>query len=60
MGRKRSSDDSSRAGLFDGAGERDVVRLDGRVPRGGVVAVTVEREGGAEAPTSEPIVTAQA
>lgn len=48
------------AGLFSGEAERDVVQLDGRVPRGGVVAVTVEPEGGVDAPTSQPIVTAQA
>lgn len=49
-----------RAGTFEGAEERDVVRLQGRVPRGATVAVTVERDGGVDAPTSAPIVSARA
>ncbi len=47
------------AGLFDARGDRAVVALDRRVPSGAVVAVTVEREGGADRPTGEPIFTAK-
>jgi hypothetical protein len=48
-----------RAGTFDGGG-RTVVPLDVAVPRGSVVAVTVERAGGVSAPTSAPFVHATA
>ncbi len=48
-----------RAGLFDGSGSRDVVRLTRPVPPGAQVAVTVEREGGVDAPTSEPVMSTQ-
>ena len=44
------------AGLFAGGG-RSVVHLRGPVPAGAVVAVTVERAGGASAPTQQPIFT---
>lgn len=43
------------AGLFAASGDGTVVPLEGDVPRGAVVAVTVEDEGGADAPTSEPV-----
>jgi anti-sigma-K factor RskA len=46
------------AGVFDAKQESDVVRLTRPVPPGGGVAVTVEDDGGAEAPTSRPIFTA--
>lgn len=46
-----------RAGLFDEAGE--VVLLDRRVPEDATVAVTVEDDGGVDAPTSEPVFSAQ-
>jgi anti-sigma-K factor RskA len=46
------------AGVFDARHERDVVRLTRPVPPGSGVAVTVEDDGGAEAPTSDPIFTA--
>ena len=46
------------AGLFDTKQESDVVRLTRPVPPGGGVAVTVEDDGGADAPTSDPIFTA--
>ena len=49
-----------RAGLFDGRDDRDVVRLSRRVPKGSVVAVTVEPKGGVDAPTTKPIFAAQA
>jgi anti-sigma-K factor RskA len=45
------------AGLFDEPGQ--VVLLDRRVPEDAVVAVTVEDDGGADAPTSEPLFSAQ-
>ena len=45
------------AGLFSGS---TTVRLRGTVPRNAVVAVTVERAGGAPAPTTAPILTARA
>lgn len=41
------------AGLFDGG--RRVVRLSRPVPRGASVAVTVEREGGVQRPTTRPL-----
>jgi anti-sigma factor RsiW len=44
-----------RAGLFPGHDGRDVVPVDGAVEAGQVVLVTVEDEGGVDAPTSEPI-----
>ncbi len=46
------------AGVFDATSERDVVRLTRPVPPGGGVAVTIEDDGGADAPTSDPIFTA--
>lgn len=47
------------AGLFRGGGERTVFRLARRVPRGAVVAVTVEDEGGAERPRGKPLFSAE-
>src|SRR5918996_1349768 len=47
------------AGLFEGADARDLVLLDRRVPPGAVVAVTVEDDGGVDAPTQEPVFSAQ-
>jgi anti-sigma-K factor RskA len=46
------------AGVFDAKHERDVVRLTRPVPPGSGVAVTVENDGGTDAPTSDPIFTA--
>ena len=46
---------AQRAGLFPGEDGRDVVPVDGIVEAGQVVLVTVEEEGGVDAPTSEPI-----
>ena len=40
------------AGLFGGS---TTVKLDGRVPRNAIVAVTLERAGGVNAPTTPPI-----
>jgi anti-sigma factor RsiW len=44
------------AGLFPGEEGLDVVLVDGDVAEGEVVAVTVERAGGAETPTLPPVV----
>jgi anti-sigma-K factor RskA len=41
------------AGVFDGG--REVVRLTRPVPRGASVAMTLERDGGVDAPTTEPL-----
>ncbi len=43
------------AGVFPGEDGRDVVPVDGTVEVGQVVLVTVEPEGGVDAPTSDPI-----
>jgi anti-sigma-K factor RskA len=47
------------AGVFSGAGDRDVVPVDQPVETGSVVLVTVEPEGGVDAPTTKPIVASQ-
>jgi anti-sigma-K factor RskA len=46
-----------RAGLFRG-GRTTTVVLGPRVPRGGVVAVTLEPSGGVDAPTTKPFISA--
>ena len=51
-------DTPKRAGTFDGEKAHDVVRLTRPVPAGAKVAVTVERAGGVEAPTSPPVMSA--
>jgi anti-sigma-K factor RskA len=43
------------AGLFNGDRERDIVRLSRPVPSGASVAVTVERKGGVDRPTTRPL-----
>lgn len=43
------------AGLFPGSGGQDVILVSDRVSSGAVVAVTVEKAGGAEAPTTTPV-----
>jgi anti-sigma-K factor RskA len=48
------------AGLFGGGGAATVVHLGESVPAGATVGVTVERTGGAAAPTQAPIFTARA
>lgn len=48
------------AGLFEGERTRDVVRLTERVPEGALVAVTLERAGGVDAPTGAPLFAARA
>ena len=51
-------DEPLRSGLFDGEKSRDVVRLDRPVPAGATVAVTLEREGGVDSPTTAPLFSA--
>ena len=48
-----------RAGVFDGGGARDVVPVDEPVDSGSVVLVTVEDDGGVDAPTTTPIVASE-
>jgi anti-sigma-K factor RskA len=48
------------AGLFAGREGTSVVELERPVPAGSVVAVTLERAGGAEQPTSKPLAQTQA
>ncbi|HET6684774.1 MAG TPA: anti-sigma factor [Gaiella sp.] len=48
-----------RAGLFPGGEGRDVVPVEGTVAPGAQVLVTVEREGGVDAPTTAPVVASQ-
>jgi anti-sigma-K factor RskA len=48
-------DEAVAAGLFSGGDDRTVVPLTVPVPEGAVVAVTVERAGGVEQPTQDPI-----
>lgn len=43
------------AGTFQGSGGTTVVKVEGHVPRGSVVAVTVERLGGVSRPTQKPL-----
>jgi anti-sigma-K factor RskA len=46
------------AGLFPGAPGRSVIPLTRSVPEGAVVAVTLERSGGVQKPTGEPLFSA--
>jgi anti-sigma factor RsiW len=48
-----------RAGTFDGGGGMTMVKLERPVPRGAMVAATMEHHGGADAPTSQPVLSAQ-
>lgn len=48
-----------RAGLFDGGRGTTMVKLQMHVPRGALVAATMERDGGVDAPTGKPLLTAQ-
>jgi anti-sigma-K factor RskA len=47
------------AGMFNGSGGTAMVHLAMKVPRGAMVAATIEHAGGASAPTSTPIMSAQ-
>jgi len=49
-------DDPVSAGLFPGRDGAEIVGVDGTVEPTQIVAVTIEDAGGADAPTSEPIV----
>jgi anti-sigma-K factor RskA len=48
-----------RAGLFDANGSTTVVPLREAVPPGSIVAATIERKGGVDAPTQTPIFSAE-
>lgn len=48
-----------RAGLFEAEKGREVVRLEERVPRDSVVAVTLEKDGGVETPSTAPLFSAR-
>lgn len=48
---------ASRAGMFTGGGRTVVIQLTHALPAGAVVAVTIEREGGAAQPTQKPFIT---
>jgi len=48
------------AGLFRGGDSPTMLMLDEMVPRGSVVAATMERQGGADKPTETPLFSAQA
>jgi anti-sigma factor RsiW len=47
------------AGTFDGGGDVSVVLLARRVPQDAAVLLTVEQDGGADAPTSHPFLSVQ-
>jgi anti-sigma factor RsiW len=48
------------AGTFDGGGTMTMVELEMPVPAGATVAATMEHDGGADAPTSKPFLSARA
>jgi anti-sigma-K factor RskA len=48
-----------RAGTFDGGGGMTMVKLEMPVPKGATVAATVERDGGVDAPTTKPFLSAE-
>jgi anti-sigma-K factor RskA len=47
------------AGTFAGGGRTIVIRLTRALPAGAVVAVTIERAGGVDQPTTKPFITSQ-
>lgn len=49
----------TRAGTFRGGEDLTMVKLAMHVPRGATVAATVEKHGGADRPTSRPLLSAQ-
>lgn len=51
---------ASPAGTFGGGGRTIVIRLTRALPAGAIVAVTLERAGGVEQPTSAPFITSEA
>jgi anti-sigma-K factor RskA len=48
-----------RAGTFDGGDGMTMVKLQMPVPMGATVAATVERDGGVDAPTTKPVLSAE-
>jgi anti-sigma-K factor RskA len=52
-------DTPTPAGTFEGGGTTSLVSVGEPVPEGAVVAVTVEPDGGVDAPTTEPFVVAE-
>jgi len=52
--------EAKRAGLFRGGDAATMLTLDAMVPKGSVVAATMERQGGVDAPTETPLFSAQA
>jgi anti-sigma-K factor RskA len=48
-----------RAGTFHGGDGMTMVKLGMRVPRGATIAATVERDGGVDAPTTKPFLSAE-
>jgi anti-sigma-K factor RskA len=50
---------ASPAGTFAGGGRTIVIRLTHPLPAGAVVAVTIERAGGVDQPTTKPFITSQ-
>ena len=48
-----------RAGTFEGGNGMTMVRLQMPVPKGATVAATVERDGGVDAPTTKPFLSAE-
>jgi anti-sigma-K factor RskA len=50
---------ASPAGTFSGGGRTIVIRLTRALPAGAVVAVTLERAGGVDQPTTKPFITSQ-
>ena len=55
-----SGDKPLAAGTFDGGGDTSIHRLTRRIPKGAIVAVTVEPAGGVDAPTTEPFAKSSA
>jgi len=53
------TDRPHRAGMLGNGGRKTVI-LDGKLPNGATVAITLEREGGVEAPTSKPLASVRA
>lgn len=47
------------AGTFDGGGDISVVLLGRRVPKNAMVLLTLERDGGTDAPTSKPLMSVE-
>ena len=48
-----------RAGTFAGGGDPSVLPLDHPVPKGASVAVTIEKQGGVDAPQGRAVLSTQ-